>query len=216
MEDSFCINPNSLAPIIMVVTTNPYMKIEKPCQLSVAMNSSVQMTLSSSEKKELFAILSILTQYTLTNSCNSYKPTNYSELLSSSFSWFFRFVFSHKNLVSASVVYIVIIIFHLHTKLILSLVVWIDRLITRNRKSPPQTDAFIEIRVSTLKVSPLKIFLKSLNNSADGPKKVSSHRQWRNIQRQGCRTTGTRSPTYQCSVTYHQGHWFLLIVGIDR
>jgi len=41
---------------------------------------------------------------------------------------------------SPSIVCIVFIILHLHLKHILSFVVWIDRLLTHNEKSPPQEE----------------------------------------------------------------------------
>ena len=88
-----------------------------------------------------------------------------------------------------------IIAFHLHSKLPLFLVVWIDHLIIHNKKSSPQTAAFIESWIPTLKISLLntkKLSLQKLFFIDGGPKKAN--RQQRNVQRQGRRTVGGTVP----------------------
>jgi len=58
---------------------------------------------------------------------------------------FFRFEFPHKNIVSLFPFYVVVTALYLHSKLFLSLMVWIDCLIIRSIKSSPQVGTFIEI-----------------------------------------------------------------------
>ena len=86
--------------------------------------------------------------------CNFDKLEYYSESSSSSLWFFLNWVC--KNILSLFIFWVVLIIERLYTKHILSLVVWIDLLIMRSEKSPPQTGAFIDIWVFTLKISPPK------------------------------------------------------------
>ena len=105
------------------------MQLEEPYQLSFTINSSVQVDLLLRREEKLFhlhntrhPILVILVNQWII--MNFHSPPR-------GFSWF---EFLRKNHVSPSIVCVVIIILHLHTKLILSLVVWIDRLMTRSEK----------------------------------------------------------------------------------
>jgi len=75
--------------------------------------------------------------------CNFDKLEYYSESSSSSLWFFLNWVC--KNILSLFIFWVVLIIERLYTKHILSLVVWIDLLIMRSEKSPPQTGAFIDI-----------------------------------------------------------------------
>jgi len=77
--------------------------------------------------------------------------------------------------------------FYSHTlHSLLSLVVWIDCLINRGEKSPPQTDAFIEIWSLHSRCLPKnhpKLILKKSLSQNRWPKKTSYHPQWHHVQR---------------------------------
>ena len=101
--------------------------------------------------------------------------------------------------------------FYTYILTLLSLVMWIDRLIIDREKSLLQTGALFEIWVATLKISPLKTqksSSKSLFHIDNVPKKVSC--QQHNIQKQGHRDRWGHDPTTnQRSSAYYWEHRLL-------